>query len=63
MFNTGYDFFTDLRLNYGLEEAKKIADRYLDTQLFNEDAQEVQFCKELYSARTESVAYYNHLTA
>ena len=50
MYDTGYDFFKDLIINHGKEEAVKIANSYLDMQIKNKDQQEFMFCCELYKA-------------
>lgn len=50
MYNTGFDFFKDLCIDYGKEEAIKLANSYLDMQIKNKDHGEFQFCCELYKA-------------
>lgn len=50
MYETGYDFFSDLVSNYGKEEAVKIGNSYLDLQIKNRDHNEFKFCCELYKA-------------
>jgi len=50
MYNTGFDFWRDLLIKYGRQEARRIANSYLDMQAHNDSAEELQFCKELYAA-------------
>lgn len=50
MYESGFDFFRDLVMTYGREEAIGIANRYLDMQIKNTDPEEYQFCCELYQA-------------
>lgn len=50
MYDTGFDFFRDLVISYGKEEAVKLANSYLDMQIKNQDPEEFTFCCELYQA-------------
>ena len=50
MYDTGYEFFKDLCTNYGITEAVRIANSYLDLQIHNTDPEEFTFCCELYNA-------------
>ena len=51
MYNNGYEFWKDLKLQFG-DEAFRVANDYLDMQIFRvkTDAEEMQFCRELYAA-------------
>lgn len=50
MYDTGYDFFSDLLVNYGNDMAIEFANSYLDMQIKNKDPEEFTFCCELYKA-------------
>ena len=50
MYDTGHEFYRDLKTKYGTDQAKLIAINYLDLQIHNKDMEELQFCKELYAA-------------
>lgn len=54
MYDTGYDFFRDLVMSYGREQAVKIANDYLDMQVNNHDKDEYLFCCELYRATQQA---------
>lgn len=53
---SGYDFWYDLKLQFG-EDAVKIANAYLDIPMRKDDAEELQFRKELYQASGQSVSF------
>ncbi len=50
MYENGVDMWRDLAASYGREQARNIACSYLDLQAHNDDAEELQFCRELYAA-------------
>ena len=47
---TGADMWQDYKTRYGEAEARGICNRYLDMQVNNQDAGELQFCRELFAA-------------
>lgn len=57
-YDTGFDFFRDLVISYGKEQAIKIANCYLDMQINNKDPKEFIFCCELYRAVQQTDKYY-----
>lgn len=50
MYDTGFEFFKDLVMNYGKEAAVRMSNDYLDMQINNTDPAEFEFCCELYRA-------------
>ena len=50
MYKDGFDFWRDLCIHYGKEDAAKMARDYLDMQIHNTDTEEHIFCCELYFA-------------
>ena len=56
MYNTGYEFFKDLCSEYGIEEAVKIANSYLDLPNRKNNPDEYSFCCELYNAVQQATA-------
>ena len=50
MYKTGYDFYNNLVIGYGTEQAEEIAIEYLDMQIKNKNKSEFNFCCELYNA-------------
>ena len=51
MYNNGYEFWKDLRIQFGTD-ATRVAIDYLDMQIerVKTDAEEMQFCREFYAA-------------
>lgn len=47
---TGADMWQEYREKYGDAEARGICNRYLDSQVRNDNPEELQFCRELYAA-------------
>lgn len=54
-YKTGFDFWDDLRMQYGAAEAKKVANSYLDLPLGRSDTEEYTFRCELYRATCQQV--------
>ena len=50
MYNNGFEFWRDLVLRHGAEDARRIAIDYLDLQISSADPEEKQFCKQVYAA-------------
>ena len=60
MYTTGYEFFSDMVIQYGKKKALSLADEYLTMQedddrkngRFKSDPEEFLFCRELWQAMT-----------
>ena len=46
----------DYAVQYGVEEAKGICNRYLDMQVLSKDPEEIKFCRELFEAIPKTTA-------
>lgn len=49
-YKNGFEFWRDLLIRHGRQEARGIANRYLDMQSKNTDPAEMEFCRQLYTA-------------
>ena len=49
-YGDGYDFVNDLHQKYGLLEAFRMGNEYLEMQKYTEDKDEIEFCKEVVDA-------------
>jgi len=47
-FNTGFEFWTYLVINYGLDKAARYAKDYLDCPIDKTDGAEMEFRRDLY---------------
>ena len=64
MYRTGYEFFSDMVIQYGKKKALSLADEYLTMQeaddrqsgLFKKDPEEFQFCREVWQAMASTKA-------
>lgn len=64
MYTTGYEFFSDMVIQYGKKKALSLADEYLTMQedddrkngRFKSDPEEFSFCRELWQAMTATKA-------
>ena len=49
-YKSGADMWLEYISLYGEPEARGICNRYLDMQIYSTDAEEIQFCRQLYNA-------------
>lgn len=54
-YNSGADMWREYKEQYGNTEAHGICNRYLDLQVRTSDAEELQFCRELFAAMQEDL--------
>ena len=52
-YGDGYDFVNDLHQKYGLLEAFRMGNEYLEMQKYTEDEDEIEFCEEVKQALWE----------